>query len=71
MSLYDRARQPVADLNATLTSCFASVNRLNSKFQTTRRPFVLWSRHGEYVARYSTLEALTAAARQREEWARK
>jgi hypothetical protein len=68
MSIYARTRQPVAELNATLTTCFATVKALNGKFETSRRPFVLYSRRGDFLARYATLETLTAAAQRREGW---
>jgi hypothetical protein len=66
-NIYERTRQPLAELNATLAHSCASVDNLTRKTRTARLPFVLWSRRGDFIARYGSLETLAAAARRREE----
>jgi hypothetical protein len=70
MSFYNRFREPLLDLNATLKNCTVVADRLTRTCQISRKPFVLYSKHGEFIARYGSLETATAAARQREEWAK-
>jgi hypothetical protein len=62
-NIYDRTRQPLAELNATLTHAHAAVDTLTRRCGIARRPYVLWSRRGDLIARYGSLEAMTTAAR--------
>jgi hypothetical protein len=62
-TFYDRVRQPLADLNHTLTACRVSANALTRDCQTSRRPFMLHTLRGDFISRFASLDTATAAAR--------
>lgn len=65
-SFYDRVRQPIADLNATLTQSRVVADGITRTCQPARRPFVLYSIRGDFLGRFGSLETITVAAKTRE-----
>jgi hypothetical protein len=67
MNIYDRFRQPLADLNDSLKHTRVLLKPLTGDFQKARKPFALYST-GTWaqVARYGSLETAAVAARKLE-----
>lgn len=66
-NIFDRYRDRVAALNAGLKACRVVIQPSTADYHAdARKPFALYSRRGDYIARYLTIEAAEKAARRYE-----
>lgn len=67
MNIFDRYRDRVEALNKGLKACFVAIRPSTADYHAdARKAFALYSRRGDYIARYRTFEAAEKAAQRYE-----